>query len=258
MSSPRRRRRHRDAPHHLGDGRQVLVLRPGRRGRRAADPGPRLAAPLQGAEAPGALRRDRGRRGGRKRRWGGRRCTPVALFFRSRAPHARTRTALAVRARAGPRRRSGAPDHSTGRRRPSGGDRRPAWGRCTPVALFFRPEFHAPPPADDPPPDATAADAAPNPLPARDLARLIAELQAVTARAEQTLKAETALHCFSPPESPPGAGALMSPPPPRPHQDEPLVIPGNAARRYPGRDGTGPHHYSAHPSEGWGPDHMAG
>jgi hypothetical protein len=69
---------------------------------------------------------------------------------------------------------------------------------------FSAPESHAPPPADDAPPDAPAADAAPDPLPARDLARLIAALQAVTARAEQTLDAETArlpLHCFSPPES---------------------------------------------------------
>ena len=73
-----------------------------------------------------------------------------------------------------------------------------------PLHCFSAPESHAPRPADDPPPDATAADAAPDPLPARDLARLIAELQAVTARAEQTLDAETArlpLHSFSPPES---------------------------------------------------------
>jgi len=69
---------------------------------------------------------------------------------------------------------------------------------------FSAPESHAPPPADDAPPDAPAADAAPDPLPVKDLARLVAALQAVTARAEQTLDAETArlpLHCFSPPES---------------------------------------------------------
>ena len=73
-----------------------------------------------------------------------------------------------------------------------------------PLHCFSAPESHAPPPADDAPPDATAADAVPDPLPARDLARLIAALQAVTARAEQTLHAETArlpLHSFSPPES---------------------------------------------------------
>ncbi|GAD58941.1 hypothetical protein [Brevundimonas abyssalis] len=73
-----------------------------------------------------------------------------------------------------------------------------------PLHCFSAPESHQPPPADDPPPDAPAADAVPDPLPARDLARLIAALQAVTARAEQTLDAETArlpLHSFSPPES---------------------------------------------------------
>ncbi|MBG7613669.1 hypothetical protein IWC96_00020, partial [Brevundimonas sp. BAL450] len=76
-----------------------------------------------------------------------------------------------------------------------------------PLHCFSAPESHQPPRADDAPPDGTAADAVPDPLPARDLARLIAELQAVTARAEQTLDAETALHCFSPPEShTPGQG----------------------------------------------------
>ena len=72
-----------------------------------------------------------------------------------------------------------------------------------PLHCFSAPESHAPRPAADDPPDAPDADAAPDPLPARDLARLIAALQAVTARAEQTLDAETArlpLHSFSPPE----------------------------------------------------------
>ena len=73
-----------------------------------------------------------------------------------------------------------------------------------PLHCFSAPESHAPRPAADDPPDAPDADAAPDPLPARDLARLVAALQAVTARAEQTLDAETArlpLHSFSPPES---------------------------------------------------------
>ena len=76
-----------------------------------------------------------------------------------------------------------------------------------PLHCFSAPESHEPPPADDDAHDDPAADAAPDPLPARDLARLLAELKAVTARAEQTLNAGTALHSFSPPEShAPGQG----------------------------------------------------
>jgi hypothetical protein len=73
-----------------------------------------------------------------------------------------------------------------------------------PLHCFSAPESHEPPPADDEPPAEPAADAAADPLPVKDLARLIAELKAVTARAEQTLADQTVrlpLHCFSRPES---------------------------------------------------------
>ena len=69
---------------------------------------------------------------------------------------------------------------------------------------FSLPESHTPPPADAEPIDAAEDDGAANALPVKDLARLIAELKAITARAEQTLADETVrlpLHCFSRPES---------------------------------------------------------
>ena len=73
-----------------------------------------------------------------------------------------------------------------------------------PLHCFSAPESHEPPPADDEPPAEPAARAAADPLPVKDLARLIAALKAVTARAEQTLADQTVrlpLHCFSRPES---------------------------------------------------------
>jgi len=73
-----------------------------------------------------------------------------------------------------------------------------------PLHCFSAPESHEPPPADDEPPAEPAAAAAAEPVPVKDLARLIAELKAVTARAEQTLADQTVrlpLHCFSRPES---------------------------------------------------------
>jgi len=73
-----------------------------------------------------------------------------------------------------------------------------------PLHCFSAPESHEPPPADDEPPAEPAADAAADPLPVKDLARLIVALKAVTARAEQTLADQTVrlpLHCFSRPES---------------------------------------------------------
>jgi hypothetical protein len=73
-----------------------------------------------------------------------------------------------------------------------------------PLHCFSLPESHTPPPADAESIDAAEDDGAANALPVKDLARLTAELKAITARAEQTLADETVrlpLHCFSCPES---------------------------------------------------------
>ncbi len=73
-----------------------------------------------------------------------------------------------------------------------------------PLHCFSASESHAPPPAHDDPPGGPDGDDDPDPLPAKDLARLIAQLKAVTARAEAALHDEAVrlpLHCFSRPES---------------------------------------------------------
>jgi hypothetical protein len=73
-----------------------------------------------------------------------------------------------------------------------------------PLHSFSAPESHQLPRVDDELPDSPGDDGAANPLPVKDLARLIAELKAVTALVDSSSHDETvrlSLHCFSRPES---------------------------------------------------------
>ena len=69
---------------------------------------------------------------------------------------------------------------------------------------FSDSESHAPRHADDDPAEAPALDGGPDALPVKELARLMADLQALTTRAGTVLCDEAMrlpLHCFSRPES---------------------------------------------------------
>ena len=69
---------------------------------------------------------------------------------------------------------------------------------------FSHSESHAPRHADDDPAEAPALDGGPDALPVKELARLMADLQALTTRAGTVLCDEAMrlpLHCFSRPES---------------------------------------------------------